>query len=530
MGKRVLRIQALAVVAISCAPAFAHADPPASPTSSQTDTGKEETTGLVGGPGMTLDPTAPVAAALPGGMTPAFGQKSMNPQDWRFDFHGYITAPLTLGVNSRPDAGPGQSTTVLHSPPVVPDNFETFSHTSVVPTTYAQLNFSESNGVLSANVSVVAMQTDISESFLEPADQLGITDAFLSYLPDLGRHVQMRVLVGAFSTRYGAMGEYDEGRYGTPLIATINGIGELVTARMPFDDYTLLLEEGIQGQTNTPGASITPDVWNDFADPEEGTTFVDHFHAGVGYRSLATLGAHFINAQSHDDRATGTLEPDGNVNVFGADLRLTMGRFGHFYAAFAETKASHARTISRILSILNTPGGEGLEDNYLGSDAAGGDGTGSLTTVGGQYDLSIGRLVSWPVPFKGDGPDVFVSAFGMMTHVTSALPGVNGGIYGNVTKAKYGLEATYSLLPWLALSARYDQVAPNTADNRYSFSVISPRIIFRTNWNATDQVVLQYSHWFDGGLTLVQTGDPPTDSPLTVPDSDVLSISASMWW
>lgn len=513
----------------------------APPSTTATDESpKEDTTGTLGtGPGMGLDPIAPQTTALPGGMTPAFGQKSLNAQDWRFDFHGYITAPLNAGINSRPNAQPGQSTTVLHSPPVVPDNFETFSHTSVVPTTYAQLNFAESNGTLSANVSILAMQTNVSESFLEPAQQLGITDAFLSYLPDLGRRVRMRILVGAFTSRYGAMGEYDEGRYGTPLIAQINGVGELVSARIPFGEYNLLLEQGLQGQTNTPGASITPDVWNDFADPSEGTTFVNHFHAGVAYRSLLTLGAHFINAQSHDDRATGTLEPDGNVNVLAADGRLTMGRFGHFYAGFAYTKASHARTISRILSILNTPGGEGLENDYFSSDAAGGDGTGSLATIGGQYDLSIGRLVSYPADFRGDGPDVFVSAFGMMTHVTStcsvgtavmACP-LNGGVYGNgVTKAKYGLEATYSVLPWLAFSARYDQVEPNTADNRYSFSVVSPRVILRSGWNATDQVVIQYSHWFDGGLTVVQTGDPPTDSPLTIPDSDMLSISASMWW
>lgn len=518
------------------APGTTPATPPATAAPAATkpvEPPKEETPETPGTPGMAMDPVAPQVAALPGGVVPAFGQKALNPQDWRFDFHGFVTAPLTAGIGHRPDAQPGQSPTTLHSPPVVPDNFETFSHTSVVPTTYAQLNFSESNGPVSATVSILAMQTNVSEGFLEPEQQLGISDVYLSYLPDLGKRVQMRMMVGAFTTRYGGTGEYDEGRYGTPLIARINGVGELVSARIPLGEYTVSLEQGLQGQTNTDGASVTPDVWNDFANPSAGTTFVNHLHAGIGYRSLVNVGGHFINAQSHDDRATGTLEPDGNINVLAVDARLTMGRFGHFYAAFAATKASHARTISRIISILNTPGGEGLENDYFGPDSAGGDGTGSLTTVGGQYDLSIGRLVSYPADFRGDGPDVFVSVFGMMTHVSSAISQQQTGspLYGDgVTKAKYGVEATYSLLPWLALSARYDQVAPNVSDSRYSFSVVSPRIILRTGWNATDQVVLQYSHWFDGGLTVVQTGDPPTDSPLTVPDSDMLSISASMWW
>jgi hypothetical protein len=525
-------VGALVIGAIFGTSTVARADGPApNAQPGPGDASKDDSSGsTAGNPAMALDPTSPQAAALPGGMTPAYGQKSQDSQDWRFGFHGFITAPLSAGINTRPDAGPGQSTTVLHAPPVVPDDFETFSHTSVVPTTYAQLNFSETNGIVGANLSILAMQTNVSESFLEPAAQMGITDAYLSYLPKLGKRVQLRVLVGAFTSRYGSTGEYDEGRYGMPLIARINGIGELVSARLPLGSVALLLEQGLQGQTNTAGASITPDVWNDFANPEEGTTFVNHFHAGFAYRSLLTVGGHFINAQSHDDRATGLLEPDGNVSIYGADVRLTMGRFGHFYAAFADVQASHARTISRILSVLNTPGGPGLENDYLGSDAAGGDGTGSLKIVGGQYDLSIGRLVSYPKHFSADGPDVFVSAFGMATHVTS-LVGAYGNGYGNgVTKVKYGVEATYSLLPWLAVSARYDQVMPDTSDSRYTFAILSPQIIFRTGWTATDQVVLQYSHWFDGGLTTVRTGDPPVDSPLTVPDSDMLSIAGRIWW
>jgi hypothetical protein len=30
---------------------------------------------------------------MPGGLTPAFGQRSLSEGEWRFDFHGYILAP-----------------------------------------------------------------------------------------------------------------------------------------------------------------------------------------------------------------------------------------------------------------------------------------------------------------------------------------------------------------------------------------------------------------------------------------------------
>jgi hypothetical protein len=478
-------------------------------------------------------------------MTPAYGQKSLSAQDWRFDYHGYITAPLSAGFNSRANAGPGQSTTVLHAPPVVPDDFETFSHTGIIPTTYAQLNLSDGNNVVSANVSILARQANVSESFLEPSSQLGISDAFLRYTPDLGSRARLNIYVGDFTSRYGAPGEYDEGRYGTPLIARINGAGEVVSARLAVaSDYTLLLEQGLQAQTNAAGANVTPDVWNSFANPEEGMTFVNHLHAGAGYRSLVNVGAHFINAQSHDDRAAGgTLRPDGSITVVAIDARATMRRFGHLYVALASTKATHARTVSRIISVLNTPGGPGLANDYFGPETpgstTGGDGTGTLTTVGAQYDLSVGRLVNYPTPFAGDGRDVFVSVFGMAAFVSSPLtPEVIAfraaqphSVYGDgVTKLKVGAEATYSLLPWLAVSARFDRVAPDLKANAYSFSVLSPRVIFHTGWLATDQVVLQYSHWFDGALTTVRTGQPPADNISIVPDGDVLSLSASMWW
>jgi hypothetical protein len=497
---------------------------------SQTDAMSQ---GLRYDPSLSLDPTLPQVGAMPGGLTPAFGQRSLSEGEWRFDFHGYIVAPLNMGFNTRLKPLPGQSKTVLHAPPVVPDDLETFSHTGVVPTTYVQLNFSEGNSIVTANVSLLAKQANVSESFLEPADQLGITDVFLSILPPLGERVHMQALLGAFTLRYGSPGEYDEGRYGTPLIARINGVGEHVALKTGWRKFSFALEEGVHGQTNTASVTVTPDVWNNFADPGAGSTFVAHVHGAVGYADRgmgAMVGGHFLRAFSQDDR-DGTSAPDGRIDVLAGDARLNLGRFGHLYFAVAHTDALQARTVSRVISILNTLGGKGLMDNYLGPQSGG---TGTLMTLGGQYDLSIGRLVSYPVPFSGDGPDLFVSLFGMQTHVSTpdrtVDPNTSRYKFENITKRKLGIEATYSLLSWLAASMRYDRVDPNVDEKRYSFAVLSPRIIFHTGWQSTDQLVLQYSHWFNGTWTTVRVGDPPVEDISVVPDRDMISLSARMWW
>jgi hypothetical protein len=95
---------------------------------------------------------------------------------------------------------------------------------------------------------------------------------------------------------------------------------------------------------------------------------------------------------------------------------------------------------------------------------------------------------------------------------------------------KYGTEVTYSPLSWLAMALRYDQVAPNTDNDRFSFAVISPRLIFHTDWTSTDQLVLGYSRWLNGSLTTVRDGYPPKPDVSVVPDEHMVSLSANMWW
>ena len=489
-------------------------------------------------PALGLDPSTPQTAALPGGVTPAYGQRSLSEGEWRFDFHGFLTAPLAIGIGDRDMPAPDQSGTTLHTPPAVPDDLETFSHTGVVPTTYVQLNFSEGNSIVQANMSILARQANASTSFLEPASQVGVNDLFVSVLPRF-KNLRTEVLVGAFSSRYGATGEYDEGRYGTPLIARVNGVGQRISVRGKAGNFVLMAEEGLVGQSNKAGTTVTPDVWNDFANPNEGTSFVAHGHLGARGWNFAQLGLHYLHAWSQDDRGNNVVAgapmtpdssaPDAKLDVLAGDLRLTAGRFGHLYGAASYVDARHVATLSRIIQILNTRGGPGLITNYLGPNSMG---NGNLTIIGGQYDLSIGKLVSYPVPFSGDGPDLFLSLFGVITHVNSddKFFDPNVRFYNGVTKWKLGGEMTYSVLPWLALSGRYDRVTPDTQDPTFTFAVVSPRVILRTDWQATDQIVIQYSHWFTGANTLIRVGDPPMENANFVADKDMISLSASMWW
>ena len=153
------------------------------------------------------------------------------------------------------------------------------------------------------------------------------------------------------------------------------------------------------------------------------------------------------------------------------------------------------------------------------------NGNGSLTTVGAQYDLSIGELVRSPQPYSGYAPDLIASGFGMLTRVASDDKAFDG-----VKKLKYGGELSYSMLSWLALSTRYDRVVADTDNASKTFAVVSPKLILRSDYNSQDQITLQYSHWFYGSGVNVRTGYPAREDASIVPDADTFSLTASMWW
>jgi hypothetical protein len=286
------------------------------------------------------------------------------------------------------------------------------------------------------------------------------------------------------------------------------------------------------GQWDRPPLGVEPAPWNDFADPAVGTSFVHHEHLGLAFKKRGNIGLHYVNAWTRDDRAPPT-QPDGGITVLSVDGQAQLAPLGRLFLGLGHTIADEARGVSGVVRVLNTQGGPGLMREYLGTRS---DGTGTLTTTALQYDVSIGEIVRSPQPFYGYAPDVLVSVFGMYTHVTSDDPGhidpYTGDevVYDGVDKVKYGTEVTYGVLPWLAFSGRYDRVIPNTDDDSQTLAALSPRVIFRTDWNSQDQVTLQYTHWWYGSGVVARTGTRDVPDPSVEPDPHTISLTASMWW
>jgi len=477
-------------------------------------------------PGLGLTPGTPVVGTLPGGIGPAYGLKSKDEQDqgFAFDFHGLITMPLRVGLNSR--AGivtTEQKNLVIHAPPVVPDYPDSPGYTGIVPQPYAQIAFSYGNPIVTGTAIIKAWTATTASSFFDPTLQGGITDAFVTFnLPKLAKNAHLAINVGAFSNRYGTMGEYDEGHYATPIIGRTNGVGENIIARLALGDFVLAFEEGFQAQLDKAPIGLTSEGWNGFANPNTGTGLVMHAHLGVGYRRQLTGGLHYMRGWSQDDRAAQAFTPDGSITVLGADLRFSASHLGHAYLGASYTDATNARSVGRILAVMNTQGGPDLMRNYLGPNSGG---AGKIITIGGEYGVSLARLLLYPRDFDGKSRDIVLSAFAIYSHVKSADP-----LYDGDHKIKFGGEGSYALWSWFAGSLRLDHVRPTSNVHGREFTILSPRVIFRTDWQARNQVVLQYSRFIYGSNPIVRSGYPAVDDVKLNPDKDMISLSASTWW
>jgi hypothetical protein len=465
--------------------------------------------------------TRSAAPSLPFGISPTTSK------DNALDFHGYLMVPLRVGLMRREAVKEDQSKYVLHTPPLTPEYVRSFSYTGAIPDPWIQLNFTYGNSTVSGTAIIAAKSATDGTGFYNPVEQLGVYDAFVTVNLTKPLKTPIELKVGAITGRYGAMGAYDAGHYGTPLIARTNTVGETITASLKLGRLHLVIEQGLGGQLSRPAYGMVPAAWNDYAPTDVGSSLVSQLHAGAVYQDTLHLGLHYLTAFSMDDQIPEGTVSDGHITVVAADARFTAGQFGHLYAGVAQTMATNARRVSGVIEILNARGGHELMEQYLGegTEANPADGDGSLTTFGTQYDVSVARLLYGNL-FTGTSPDVGVSLFGIGAKVKSYEGTQEDGTF----KLKLGGQATYSVASWLAFSGRFDHVRLDGSDNTRAYNIVSPRVLFHTDWQSRDEIALQFSHFMYGSRVLVRRGSPPVEDPTAIPDRNVVTLSGTFWW
>jgi len=565
------------------APPAAEAPPPPAPPPAP----EKKKTGS--GPGLSLSPDTPQVGGRVS--SPAEPPPVVAPEpsaEWKFEVTGYFRAPMRFSwgpaITQELDPATGDNLprdaagTQLRTPPLVPDaNYIDWRYTNSLVAPWTELNFKYGNDRVKAQVQIASYNlTDPGYRRLEA--NLGINQAFITLLwPELGNNenLHLTLTVGGFTNRYGAAGRYDAGKYETYLFGRTHVAGATVNVAWDVnDDLTLQVETGAGAKLEpipyygAPGSGSTDPrthgtMWDPFPGPRpQESGFVAHAHLGAVFKRQWIFGAHLIDVFANDnERSTAftqstfntdcnnmsampafcgrsNRDPRPRIMIYGFDIKQLHQWIGDGYLGFSVLDARNAMYIGDAIEVLHSFGGWQLHDNYFGPPGLVDQVTGKIYSVEAQYSISIGQLLWHPQAFWGQGPDAIVTAFGMFNHVDIA-PGGNM-LFDNKDKLKWGLEGTYLALDWFGVGARADFVRPDLDNSAQSFTVISPRLIFRTAFVTHEQILLQYSHYWVGRVVEGQFPynsqpgggmfSPTPVNGFTAVDKNAAQIAAIIWF
>jgi hypothetical protein len=214
----------------------------------------------------------------------------------------------------------------------------------------------------------------------------------------------------------------------------------------------------------------------------------------------------------------GSQRPDPRMDIYGIDVRIMDTWFGNFAAAASYVDAKYAELLTG-LNFFGSYTGEQLTKRFLGPIGAG---TAKMGVAGLEYTIGWGKLLRHGA-FDGNAPELTTSVFSDAAWIMSSEdPDANGR-----SMYKFGAEVTYRFFSWLAFSFRADHVAPNSKDVQESFNVISPKLIFKSDWLSHEQVTLAYSRWFYGNDTHAEFPDDLTRNQL---DDQMFALTFGMWF
>lgn len=453
------------------------------------------------------------------------GPVSDDDSAWKLGYSGYFRAPMRIGIGTRDQTFPGQSKTTMHAPLVPDDQYLSWQHTNHARKDWAEMFFSYGNSWAKGVLAVQGYNFTDASAY-QDGTQFGIGQGWLEVTPYMPwENIRFKFKAGSFWNRYGQMGRWDAGEYDTYLFGRTHAMGETVRMEIDMADQpmTIGLEHGIGAKR--PDAS----VYN-----TSRFTLVHHMHADMLWDQSIFVGLHFLHNWTQEEaRYTGfqpnwvaqneqkliyqgMAQPDGKMSIFGGEVRFDMPDvFGYLYLGASYVNLKNATTVGPATEVIHSFGGGdynmGVTGNYLDSEYcrwrlnsnATGDmataspangcsgGNGGVLTLGGQYEAKLGDLLGQS-PF-GEGQDLTMKFYGMWNKVSSkeTNPAGNDGI----SKMKFGTDFFFDAFPVLAFATRFDYLAPNSRYKKQNFMILSPRIVFRSQFVTHEQITIQYSRY-----------------------------------
>jgi hypothetical protein len=481
---------------------------------------------------LSLSPYSPRVGGLPGGFTPSYGSPSLM-ADWTFQWSGFMSASLQQGVNQRQVTTDGQSTTVFHVPPQTVDEYASFVGTGTMPGQWVQMAFTYGNSKIATNVSLTTWNIEEPSTFYQIGSQQFINNAYLDIKRFAVGPIGLRAAFGYFYDTYGNIGQYGPGMYTNTLVGGARGVGERVALDYDVSDsVTIAFEDGFLATRNGVGViNVAATGQNGSGNPVWPAGWLHHAHLGIEKKGNLDLRArlHYFHNWTQDDRTQRALDnlttsqldesyiKDGSIDTYGFDASIASPIYGYLGFAASYIRGRNAYPVKGMISFGGD--GESLTNRWWGPAT---QGTGKLVAAGINYSASLAKIVSYPTPFNGDGPDIVVN-----TGFVFAKSWSDFEPFDQRARHKYGLDVLYTFSPYMGVGLRGDRVVPSSKDSEETFHVLAPRLVFRTDWRSRETITLLYAKWLYGPHSHAEASSITPGSRL---DDQLLALNVQIWW
>ena len=500
----------------------AYAEEPEAAAPAPSADSSSESAGPRRAPPLGLSPLAPPKPPALGGRAPSSGaNKDSSEAAFRLD--GTIYGSETVGIGTRGQATePGQTSTVLHVPARYQGRLPLYVGVN------AGLIATYGTPVVSATVTFYTHSSGKEwEGYYSPVRGPAFSQAYLLVTPPPFGKLRFRAQVGAFSEFFGGPGQWGWGIFG-PLLAT-RGYGESMNVEYDLtSDTRLAIGHGLAGVPSVPESFVrgTYTGWN-----ETGvSTVFQHAHLGINYQNKLIGRLHFASVYGTDERRYlslvqaptppgGVMPPavdtahDGRMNVFIAEAHWFADQYGQIGLSGGLWDLNRATAIQDgVWWALNfTQGAQDMIRNYLGPN---GNGSGRITALSAEYDLSLARLLWYPQPFDGNGPDLRMIFAGVADRTLQT----QDPNFKQATGYLFGTDLDYRMASFFSANLRAYGETRALTQGQYRVLSISPGITFRSDWQSLDHIDLVYSRLFYSGAV--------DNNPAAPLDRSVLTLAA----
>jgi hypothetical protein len=412
---------------------------------------------------------------------------------------------LTLSSRRYPGDSTGDKSTqvVMGTKRLVDGGYDSFPYTRLNEGDWAEIYLTEKRKHVAATVVFEGGLYGEAASFVGPNERMTLGQGWIALDTDVdlgGFKPWVELKMGAWWNKFGNIDKYD-----TYLFARTHVMGEALRIDFPVTpDLTFKIVDGFGANRAASETSTAT-----------GTTLLHYLHLGGNYKKMLTVGLNYNDSWTKDpsifENGTAYAEAKkADMTVLGADVDVNLPVAGHLWLALSYIDLVNGLALSGTHEIMHSFGGSGIAKNYMG-----GTGTGSMINFAFLYENSLSILQG-----KSRGailPDATLNLFGMMANVSP-----DGG--EKYTQFKWGADVKVDTLSWLAFMLRYDWVNTNMDADGQVFGVLTPRVIFSSNFLSNETIYLQYSRYFYGDAVAISSGG------YTRPDNNVIKMQATIGW